>query len=188
MQSTDKEAALDELYANLITLTFNNLGIATKKESADYFHLKKRRFERIFAQLQAAARISTIAVQDTATYYILTSDIPELDQDMLPQPDSISLLSPFDNLIRDRKRTLKLFGIDYKLESYVPPEKRVFGYYALLILVGNNIVGTIDLKFDKALNKLTTRQLLWQDNTADNAAYNTLLTEKLAAFTKFVTM
>jgi uncharacterized protein len=55
-----------------------------------------------------------------------------------------TLLSPFDSLIWDRKRTLRMFGYQHALEAYVPKEKRVHGYYTMLLLTGGRIVGRVD--------------------------------------------
>jgi uncharacterized protein YcaQ len=56
----------------------------------------------------------------------------------------VSLLSPFDSLIWDRKRTLRMFGYQHVLEAYVPKEKRVHGYYTMPLLAGGRIVGRVD--------------------------------------------
>ena len=55
-----------------------------------------------------------------------------------------ALLSPFDRLVQDRKRLEQLFGFEYLLEMYKPPEQRRWGYYALPILVGDRLVGKLD--------------------------------------------
>jgi len=55
-----------------------------------------------------------------------------------------TLLSPFDSLIWDRKRTLRMFGYQHALEAYVPREKRVHGYYTMPLLAGGRIVGRAD--------------------------------------------
>ncbi len=55
-----------------------------------------------------------------------------------------TLLSPFDSLIWDRKRTLRMFGYQHALEAYVPKEKRVHGYYTMPLLAGGRIVGRVD--------------------------------------------
>ena len=55
-----------------------------------------------------------------------------------------TLLSPFDSLIWDRKRTLRMFGYRHALEAYVPKEKRVHGYYTMPLLAGGQIVGRVD--------------------------------------------
>ena len=59
------------------------------------------------------------------------------------------ILSPFDPLVIQRKRTELFFGYGHRFEAYVPKEKRRFGYFALPVLVGEDIVAAIDLKTDR---------------------------------------
>jgi uncharacterized protein YcaQ len=63
-------------------------------------------------------------------------------------------LSPFDRLIHDRRRLLDLFGFDYKLEIYVPPAKRRWGYYVLPVLQGTRFIGRFDAKADREASVL----------------------------------
>jgi uncharacterized protein len=60
-----------------------------------------------------------------------------------------ALLSPFDRLIHDRKRTTELFEFDYQLEMYKPAAKRRWGYFALPILYSDRLVGKLDAIADR---------------------------------------
>jgi uncharacterized protein YcaQ len=73
----------------------------------------------------------------------------------------VHILSPFDPLIIQRKRTELFFGYGHRFEAYVPKEKRLFGYFALPVLVGDEIVAAIDLKTDRQNRKLLMQKWSW---------------------------
>jgi uncharacterized protein len=70
---------------------------------------------------------------------------------LLGQPFSgrAALLSPFDRLLHDRRRTVELFEFDYQLEMYKPAAKRRWGYFALPILYADRLVGKLDATADR---------------------------------------
>lgn len=74
-------------------------------------------------------------------------------------PARIRALSPFDPVIRDRKRLEWLFGFDYRIEIYVPAEKRIWGYYIFPLLEGDRLIGRIDMRADRKAKALTARKL-----------------------------
>ena len=63
--------------------------------------------------------------------------------------EMVHLLSPFDPLIIQRKRLQQFFDYEHRFEAYVPKEKRLYGYFALPVLVGDEVVAAIDLKADR---------------------------------------
>ena len=65
-----------------------------------------------------------------------------------------ALLSPFDRLIHDRRRTEDLFEFEYLLEMYKPAAKRRWGYFALPILHDDRLVGKLDAKADRKASVL----------------------------------
>jgi len=80
-------------------------------------------------------------------------------------PDSseepVHILSPFDPLIIQRKRLSLFFGYEHLFEAYVPKAKRKLGYFALPVLVGDEIVAALDLKTDRATGKLLVQKWTW---------------------------
>jgi uncharacterized protein YcaQ len=82
----------------------------------------------------------------------------------------VHILSPFDPLIIQRKRTELFFDYGHRFEAYVPKEKRQFGYFALPVLVGEDIVAAIDLKTDRQNKKLLMQKWNWVGKGAAKGA------------------
>jgi uncharacterized protein YcaQ len=99
----------------------------------------------------------------------------------LPPGRRTVALSPFDNLICDRKRTAELFDFDHRLEIYVPAAKRRWGYYVLPILHGERFVARADLKLDADARVLQVLSLHHEPGRKAPAAVKTAL-ERLAAW------
>ena len=85
----------------------------------------------------------------------------------------VHILSPFDPLIIQRKRTELFFDYGHRFEAYVPKEKRLFGYFALPVLVGEDIVAAIDLKTDRQNKKLLMQKWSWVGKGAARPARRT---------------
>jgi len=77
-------------------------------------------------------------------------------------PERIRLLSPFDPVIRDRKRLQDLFNFVYRFEAFVPAPKRVYGYYVMPILHGDRFIGRVDPKFHRPESWLEIRRVWWE--------------------------
>ena len=100
----------------------------------------------------------------------------------------VHILSPFDPLIIQRKRTELFFDYGHRFEAYVPREKRLFGYFALPVLVGEDIVAAIDLKTDRKNKKLLMQKWNWVGKGAAKAPrkeYKRRIEEELDRFARF---
>ncbi len=73
-------------------------------------------------------------------------DICEQAERASDPPGGVRVLSPFDPLLRDRKRTKWLFGFRYRIEIFVPEQKREYGYYVFPLLEGDRLIGRIDMR------------------------------------------
>jgi uncharacterized protein YcaQ len=86
---------------------------------------------------------------------------PEALDAALDQHEIVHILNPFDPLIIQRKRLAGFFDYEHRFEAYVPKEKRLLGYFAQPVLVGDDIVAAIDLKTDRERQKLLMRRWTW---------------------------
>jgi hypothetical protein len=84
-----------------------------------------------------------------------------LEERLPPLEDRVHILSPFDPLVNQRKRTHLFFDYEHRFEAYVPKEKRVFGYFALPVLIGDEFVALLDLKTDREAKKLLLQRWTW---------------------------
>ena len=78
--------------------------------------------------------------------------------------ERVHILSPFDPLVIQRKRLKLFYGYDHLFEAYVPAEKRKLGYFALPVLMGDQIVAALDLKTDRAAGKLLVQKWTWVED------------------------
>lgn len=102
-------------------------------------------------------------------------------------PDLVHILSPFDPLIIQRKRTNLFFGYDHRFEAYLPKEKRQFGYFALPVLVGDRIVAALDLKTDRQNRTLLMQKWTWIGEARKGARKDLkrMIEEELDRFERF---
>jgi uncharacterized protein len=95
----------------------------------------------------------------------------------------VHILSPFDPLIIQRKRLELIFDYGHRFEAYVPKEKRVMGYFALPVLVDDQIVAAIDLKADRENKVLRIQQWTWVGKGAKR--HKSRIEEELHRFERF---
>jgi uncharacterized protein YcaQ len=141
-----------ECLAYLAGVTARALGVVTQADLAEYhrlnFHTAERyQHTRLLADAAAAAGLIPVAIagRDHARNPAW-ADPAALGAESAGRRgrNRVTLLSPFDSLIWDRKRTRQMFGFEHSLEAYVPKHKRVHGYFSMPLLAGGRLAGRVD--------------------------------------------
>jgi uncharacterized protein YcaQ len=83
--------------------------------------------------------------------------------------DAAAILTPFDPVVWFRDRAERLFGFEYRIEIYTPAPQRRYGYYSLPVLVGDGLVGRVDLKADRARSTLMVQSAWWEQSRPADA-------------------
>jgi uncharacterized protein len=143
------------------------LGLVMPRWLNDYFRTKwgapsggPPRPTEILEHLATTGEAVPVEVEGLGPAYVAAQYEPVLaDLRNGYEPRVTTLLSPFDNLIWDRKRTLDLFDFDYRLECYTPAAKRVYGYFSLPILHRGKLIGRLDPKVERKDRLLYVRAL-----------------------------
>lgn len=159
-------------------------GVFTWKQ---LLHLKggkdlRQMMQTVLNEQVDAGIVSILTTPDGQTVYV---DHVGLGQELIIQPH-LKILSPFDNLVIHRDRLSTLFQFDYRMECYVPALKREFGYFCLPILYGDEIVGRMDCKVQRAEKRLEVLSLHLEENKiADQDAFLLALKQEIQRFMQF---
>ncbi|MFL6206331.1 MAG: winged helix-turn-helix domain-containing protein [Acidimicrobiales bacterium] len=142
----------DDAMKSLLLLGAQSHGVGTARCLADYHRLNIVTSRRLLAELAADGALRSVEVEGWKEPAFLHPDT------VLPRwVRSSALLSPFDSLVWERRRTELLFGFRYRIEIYVPAAQRVHGYYVLPFLHDGRLVARLDLKADRQQRRLLVR-------------------------------
>ena len=146
-----------ECIAYLAGVSARALGVVTHADLVEYHRLNfltsaTGQHTRLVADAALAAGLTPVAITGAQapgrgrTGSAAWADPAALAQDAAGRRERnrVTLLSPFDSLIWDRKRTRQMFGFEHSLEAYVPKHKRVHGYFTMPLLAGGRLGGRVD--------------------------------------------
>ncbi|MGH9010709.1 MAG: DNA glycosylase AlkZ-like family protein, partial [Acidimicrobiia bacterium] len=138
------------------------MGVGTARDVAMYFHIDSwwdrskvdgrrapAQTHLLFDELVEDGRLERVTVEGWKHpgFVVPGARVPR-------SVDARAIVSPFDPLMWERRWTKAVFGFDYQIEIYVPAPKRIYGYYVLPFLMGENFAGRVDLKADRKTSNL----------------------------------
>lgn len=161
------------------------LGAGTAKMIADFWgHASIPEAAAWIAREKKAGRLIDVILQGAAGKRGFAAVArPDIETELnarAPAPPRLRVLSPFDPVLRDRARTERIFGFDYRIEVFVPAPRRRYGYYVFPLLEGARFTGRIDMKAERARDRLAVKALWLEQGLSLGAARQARLEAELA--------
>lgn len=165
------------------------LGFATPTELAAFFDLieidEAKAWAKAALRKKEIVEVAVVSADGTTRPALAFPDIEAEIAALDAPPERARLLSPFDPAIRDRKRAIRLFGFDYRIEIFVPEKKRRYGYYVLPILEGSRFVARADLKVHRDEGRLEVKGFWLEPGATLDRARKLAVDEALHELARF---
>lgn len=167
----------------LFETTLRAHGVFTLKQ---LLHLKtdkllQKAMHEVLDENIQAGRIKAIHRENAPLLYV---DTQSLEQTMSVEK-RLKILSPFDNALIHRDRLSSLFNFDYRIECYVPAPKRIFGYFCLPIIYGDEFIGRVDCKAHRSSKRFEIISVHLEDDNLNREEILPLLQKELQEFANF---
>lgn len=159
LQNVESRAKEDAL-RRLVLESLSAQGIGTKHCIAEYFRLPLKEVGSALESLAEHGLVQKVQVQDINEQCYLLPET-KISRNILPD---LRLLAPFDSMVFNRRRLELFFDFEYRVEIYVPKEKRRYGYYAFPMLYGDRFIGRVDLKADRAGGELQVNSVHYESH------------------------
>jgi uncharacterized protein YcaQ len=148
----------DEAKRRLILRAAEKIGVGTGKDLADYFRYVYTSCLPAIAELVAEGKLVEVEVEGVSEPCFMHADA------RVPRSvNARALLNPFDPIVWFRPRGEQIYDFEYRIEIYTPQPKRRYGYYVFPFLLGDELVGRVDIKADRKAGVLTVPGAFLQD-------------------------
>lgn len=182
-EGTDTTVPDQEEYARyLIARYLRANGLGQPAEMAYLLKGTKPLVARTLEDMASSHELLRVCVAG-GLYYALPEPLEMLNRPLTRS--KLKILSPFDNLVIQRKRMKTLFGFDYLIECYVPEPKRVHGYFSLPILWDQQLVARMDCRVERSESLLHIQHLALEPTVLRTDALLLALRKELDSFLQF---
>ncbi|MGO1315526.1 MAG: DNA glycosylase AlkZ-like family protein [Cellulomonadaceae bacterium] len=155
----------EDAVRELVRRSARACGVGAVADLADYYRLPIAAARTAVRELVEEGELVPVHVAgwSAPAYLAVDARVPR-------RLDAAALLSPFDPVVWFRPRAERLFDFHYRIEIYTPAHKRVYGYYTLPLLLGDTIVGRVDLKSDRQAGALRVQSAWTEPGAPDDVA------------------
>lgn len=174
--------SLEEYARFLITRYLRANGLGQPSEIAYLLKNTKSLVVSTAKEMALAGELLEFRVADRC-YYALPESLGLLDKPLACS--QLKILSPFDNLLIQRKRMKGIFNFDYLIECYLPAAKRRYGYFSLPILWDGKLVARMDCKVERKKSLLHIHHLALEPKLMKTEEFFMALRQELQSFLRF---
>lgn len=166
-----REWSRDDAIHELVGRAARAYGVATAADIADYWRLRNRgEVLHAIGRLVDEGMLHPVRVEGWTRGGRPLQAWRHREVAVPRRSDAAAVLSPFDPVVWFRDRATRVFDFDYRIEIYTPAAKRQYGYYSLPVVVGDQIVGRVDLKAERSSRILRVQSAWWEHGAPTHAA------------------
>ena len=181
----------------VVETTLRSLGLGSHQDVRTYlgqlparklWNGKRTEMESFLDQKASDGRIVEVSIESLKDrYFVLKENAKSLasSSQTIAGDSPVKILSPFDNITRERHFPSKIWDFDYKIECYVPEPKRVYGYFVLPILDGIDFAGRMDTKVHRKSGLLEIKALYLEGESISTTNGLERLQEGIRNFAQF---
>jgi uncharacterized protein YcaQ len=161
----------DDAIRELVRRAARAYGVATAADVADYWRIADRKaVTAALGELVDAGELHSVTVEGWSSGGRPAKAWLHADAVIPRRIYAAAILTPFDPVVWFRDRAERLFDFEYRIEIYTPAAQRRYGYYSLPVLIGDDLVGRVDLKADRTASTLRVQSAWWERSRPADAA------------------